>query len=151
MFDSYGGKAGDISLLKALEAYGELTQLTLHPTQLRNYLMSKTGDHSINNNNNNGFSSMDQRISFDKFCALVAEFTTDGCDTCRNGRMLDACYWACAFVNTRHLLKCYVVRPFTNVLGIGLLKRMSMCTARACLTEEVGIGDLASFAFQSES
>ncbi|XP_044758035.1 uncharacterized protein LOC123316119 isoform X2 [Coccinella septempunctata] len=75
VFDSYGGQSGDISLLKALEAYEEITQRSLHPTQLHNYLLSKT--------NANNF-TMDVRISFDKFCALVAEFSTDGCDTCRN-------------------------------------------------------------------
>lgn len=75
VFDSYGGQSGDISLLKALEAYEELTQRNLQPSQLHNYLLSKT---------NAGNFTMDARISFDKFCALVAEFSSDGCDSCRN-------------------------------------------------------------------
>ncbi|KAK9881981.1 hypothetical protein WA026_018170 [Henosepilachna vigintioctopunctata] len=75
VFDSYGGQKGEISLLKVLEAYEDITHRSLQTSQLHNYLSSKT--------NTNNF-TMDARITFDKFCALVAEFSSDGCDTCRN-------------------------------------------------------------------
>ncbi|KAL3278444.1 hypothetical protein HHI36_013765 [Cryptolaemus montrouzieri] len=75
VFDSYGGQKGEISLLKVLEAYEEITDRSLQASQLHNYLLSKTDTNNF---------TMDAYINFDKFCALVAEISSDNCDTCRN-------------------------------------------------------------------
>ncbi|RZC39640.1 hypothetical protein BDFB_003351 [Asbolus verrucosus] len=105
VFDSYGGQNGEINVYKLLDAFQELTQRELKINELYEYLSSS--NENVANMN----------ISFERFCMLMAEFTTDNCDMCTtNGRFSDPLYWTCALLKTRHLLNCYIVQPVTNVL-----------------------------------
>ncbi|KAF2879174.1 hypothetical protein ILUMI_26992 [Ignelater luminosus] len=70
-FDSYDvNRTGDLHLNDVLDAYYRLTNKTLQISELYNYLSTS---------NNSDTSKM--RISFEQFCALVAEFSIDGCNT----------------------------------------------------------------------
>ncbi|KAJ8932967.1 hypothetical protein NQ314_014298 [Rhamnusium bicolor] len=68
VYDSYGG---EMKLYNVLEAYEKLTNKSLEINRLYNYLSPQNGN--ITNST----------ISFERFCALMAEFsTTNGCDMC---------------------------------------------------------------------
>lgn len=72
------------------------------------------------------------RVSFEQFCALVAEFSTDGCDSyTTDGRFLDPLYWTSALLKTRHLLRFYLIRPITNALGIVFIAKVCFRSAVA--------------------
>ncbi|XP_068910859.1 uncharacterized protein raw isoform X6 [Tenebrio molitor] len=101
VFDSYGGQNGEIEVYKFLKAFNQLTQRDLTTNELYKYYTA----------------SRNTGISFELFCMLMAEFTTDNCDTSTtNGRFSDPLYWACALLKTRHLLSSYVIEPVANIL-----------------------------------
>lgn len=113
MFDSCGGQNGEISFYNVLDAYEKLTQRTMKISELFDYLNASNEPVTTN-----------MRITFERFCMLMAEFTTDRrCDMCTtnatttDGRFSNPLYWTCALLKTRHLLNCYVVQPITNALG----------------------------------
>lgn len=94
-----------------LDAYMRLTNRSLDLSSIYNYLsLSNSSDPSRT------------RISFDQFCALVAEFGAEGCESNpTNGTLSDPLFWTSTLLKTRHLLRFYIVRPITNVLGIFIL------------------------------
>lgn len=107
-FDSYDtNRTGELCLNDVLDAYYKLTNRSLKISDLYSYLSSsKTSDPSR------------LKISFEQFCALVAEFSSDGCDTnTPDGRFSDPLYWTSALLKTRHLLRFCIVRPLTHALG----------------------------------
>jgi hypothetical protein len=65
VFDSYGGQNGEIEVYKFLKAFNQLTQRDLTTNELYKYYTA----------------SRNTGISFELFCMLMAEFTTDNCDT----------------------------------------------------------------------
>ncbi|XP_018572567.1 uncharacterized protein LOC108911959 [Anoplophora glabripennis] len=68
VYDSYGG---EMKLYNVLEAYEKLTNRSLEISRLYNYLNPQNGN--ITNST----------ISFERFCALMAEFSSaDGCNMC---------------------------------------------------------------------
>ncbi|CAH1101813.1 unnamed protein product [Psylliodes chrysocephalus] len=68
VYDSYGG---EMKLADVLEAYEKLTNRSLEISRLYNY-----------SNSQNGYRTT-APISFERFCALMAEFsTTDSCEMC---------------------------------------------------------------------
>ncbi|XP_064212539.1 uncharacterized protein raw isoform X3 [Tribolium castaneum] len=98
IFDSCGGPNGEIDSLKFMKAFQQLTQRELTNNELYKY-----------------FTPNNKSITFEKFCMLMAELTSDNCDTSTtNGRFSDPLYWTCALLKTRHLLNSYVIEP---VLG----------------------------------
>lgn len=115
-FDSSDtNRKGELCINGVLDAYYKLTNRSLRISDLYSYLST-----SMSNDPSR------LRVSFEQFCALVAEFSTDGCDTysttttATDGRFLDPLYWTSALLKTRHLLRFYFIRPITNVLGIGV-------------------------------
>ncbi|XP_044258408.1 uncharacterized protein LOC123007273 isoform X2 [Tribolium madens] len=64
IFDSCGGPTGEIDTLKFMRAFQQLTQRELTNNELYKY-----------------FSPNNKNITFDKFCTLMAELTSDNCDT----------------------------------------------------------------------
>lgn len=108
-FDSYDvNRTGELCLNSVLDAYYKLTNRSLKISDLYSYLSSsKTSDPSK------------LKISFEQFCALMAEFSSDGCETnTPDGRFYDPLYWTSALLKTRHLLRFCIIRPITNALGI---------------------------------
>lgn len=108
-FDSYDtNKTGELYFNSVLDAYYKLTNRSLKISDLYSYLSaSKTSDPSK------------LKISFEQFCALVAEFSSEGCDAnTPDGRFSDPLYWTSALLKARHLLRFCIVRPVMNVLGI---------------------------------
>lgn len=101
-------RRGELCINGVLDAYYKLTNRSLRISDLYSYLStSMSSDPSK------------LRVSFEQFCALVAEFSTDGCDTyTTDGRFLDPLYWTSALLKTRHLLRFYLIRPITNAIGI---------------------------------
>lgn len=72
VFDNYSTNSSEITLLHILNAYHEVTHRQLEAAQLEAYLSMK----KVNDN------FTDVRITFDQFCALVAEFSTEtSCDS----------------------------------------------------------------------
>lgn len=68
VYDSYGG---EMKLVNVLEAFEKLTKRSLEITQLCNYFNTQNGCRT------------NSTISFEKFCALMAEFSTpDNCEMC---------------------------------------------------------------------
>lgn len=110
-FDSCDtNRRGELCINGVLDAYYKLTNRSLRISDLYSYLStSMSSDPSR------------LRVSFEQFCALVAEFSTDGCDvtttTTTDGRFLDPLYWTSALLKTRHLLRFYLIRPITSALG----------------------------------
>lgn len=113
-FDSYDvNRTGDLHLNDVLDAYYRLTNKTLQISELYNYLSTS---------NNSDTSKM--RISFEQFCALVAEFSIDGCNTSMSdGRIFDSLYWTSTLLKTRHLFRLFVVQPINTALGIFILNK----------------------------
>ncbi|XP_074033390.1 NDT-like domain-containing protein raw isoform X4 [Leptinotarsa decemlineata] len=104
VYDSYGG---EMNLYNVLDAFEKLTNKSLEIKKLYNYF-----------NPQNGYIT-NSSISFERFCALMAEFSTsDGCDMCTtDGRVYyTTLYWKCALLKTRFLLKSFVVRPITSAI-----------------------------------
>lgn len=70
VFDSYDVDAtGKLHLNDVLDAYYRLTNKTLQIAELYSYLSSSNIEAS------------NMKISFEEFCSLVAEFSSDGCNT----------------------------------------------------------------------
>ncbi|XP_031333624.1 uncharacterized protein LOC116163689 isoform X4 [Photinus pyralis] len=70
VFDSYNVDAtGKLHLNDVLDAYYRLTNKTLQIAELYSYLSSSNIEASK------------MKISFEEFCSLVAEFSSDGCNT----------------------------------------------------------------------
>lgn len=106
VYDSYGG---EMKLYNVLEAYEKLTNRSLEINRLYNYLSTRNGN--ITNTS----------ISFERFCALMAEFSnTEGCDMCTtDGRVYySSLYWTCALLKTRFLVRSCILRPIASALGI---------------------------------
>lgn len=100
-------RTGELHIKDVLDAYLRLTNKSLELSALYNYLsLSKSTDPNRT------------RISFEQFCALVAEFSTGGCETIEtNGTFSDPLFWTSTLLKTRHMFRFYLVRPITNVLG----------------------------------
>ncbi|XP_063909208.1 uncharacterized protein LOC135126914 isoform X2 [Zophobas morio] len=64
VFDSYGGQNGEIEKFGFLKAFHQLTQRELTTNEMYEYL-------NFSNN---------QSITFERFCMLMAEITSDNCD-----------------------------------------------------------------------
>lgn len=93
-----------MKLADVLEAYEKLTNRSLEISRLYNY-----------SNSQNGYRTT-APISFERFCALMAEFsTTDSCEMCTtDGRVYyTPLYWKCALLKTRVFFKTV----FNNTLG----------------------------------
>ncbi|XP_072390441.1 uncharacterized protein raw isoform X3 [Diabrotica undecimpunctata] len=92
IYDSYGG---GMKPANVLEAFKKLTNRSLEMNQVYNYL------NSTSNYNNS-------TVSFEKFCALMAEFsTTDNCEMCTTDGSVyyTPLYWKCALLKTRVFFK----------------------------------------------
>ncbi|KAJ8917164.1 hypothetical protein NQ315_012656 [Exocentrus adspersus] len=117
VYDSYGG---EMKLYNVLEAYEKLTNRSLEISRLYNYLNPQNGN--ITNST----------ISFERFCALMAEFssTPEGCDMCTtDGRVYySSLYWTCALLKTKYLLKSLVLQPITNALVWATQPFQRQCT-----------------------
>nr|CAH7718390.1 unnamed protein product [Callosobruchus chinensis] len=75
VYDSYGG---DMKLYHVLDAYKKLTNRSLDIARLYNYF-----NHTQSANNDSAITSPNSTVSFERFCALMAEFSsTDGCEMC---------------------------------------------------------------------
>lgn len=122
-FDAFDSiKKGELNLSDAQLAFRQITSHSLDLKSLRSYL------HAYNNTDKS-------KITFDKFCAIVAEFGPEGCEhnhtsvSSTNGinntnipiinysAFMDPLYWRSAFLKTQHMFKFYLVQPVANVLG----------------------------------
>lgn len=102
---------GELHINDVLDAYTKLTNRPLELKALYTYLSTS-----------NSVDPMHVRISFEQFCALVAEFNTDGCDRIvplpsMNGIYSDRLYWTSALLKTCHVFRFYLVRPIINAIG----------------------------------
>ncbi|VEN44020.1 unnamed protein product [Callosobruchus maculatus] len=75
VYDSYGG---EMKLYHVLDAYKKLTNRSLDIARLYNYF-----NHTQSTNSDSSVTSPNSTVSFERFCALMAEFSsTDGCEMC---------------------------------------------------------------------
>lgn len=90
------------------------------------------------NDHQNTIDINDMRITFEQFCGIVTEFTQSSTTLLNgnsNGIDLDLhssrgantfstniyINWKIAFITTQQLLRIYVVKPLTNIIGIEIL------------------------------
>lgn len=121
-FDSCDtNRKGELCISGVLDAYYKLTNRSLGISELYSYLSTSMSNDPTR-----------LRVSFEQFCALVAEYCTDGCDTytTTDGRFLDPLYWTSALLKTRHLLRFYLIRPITSALGISCCSLLKLLLAR---------------------
>ncbi|XP_056632386.1 uncharacterized protein LOC130442363 isoform X3 [Diorhabda sublineata] len=112
VYDSYGG---EMKLVNVLEAFEKLTKRSLEITQLCNYFNTQNGCRT------------NSTISFEKFCALMAEFSTpDNCEMCTaDGRVYyTTIFWKCALLKTRVFIKSV----FNNTLVWAAQPFQRQCT-----------------------
>ncbi|XP_071051661.1 uncharacterized protein [Onthophagus taurus] len=77
-FDRYDkDQTGEISLIDVVDAYTKLTNHNIEPIRVHNYLNYNRKSPAEDANSTAGF-------TFQHFCALVAEFSVDGCDDFNN-------------------------------------------------------------------
>ncbi|VEN44012.1 unnamed protein product [Callosobruchus maculatus] len=112
VYDSYGG---EMKLYHVLDAYKKLTNRSLDIARLYNYF-----NHTQSTNSDSSVTSPNSTVSFERFCALMAEFSsTDGCEMCSSdGRsrtggarmtfQATSVYWTCALLKTRFLIRSIV-------------------------------------------
>lgn len=88
VYDSYNG---GMQIFDVLDAYRRLTNRSLEISKLYNYLNLQNGNVAGYSMNGNGVSSCGvngvncgngSMLSFEKFCAVMAELSTDGCGMC---------------------------------------------------------------------
>ncbi|KAK4883600.1 hypothetical protein RN001_006919 [Aquatica leii] len=90
-FDLYDvNGTGELHLNDVLDAYYRLTKKTLQISELYNYL------------SNLNIEKNKTRISFEQFCALVAEFTTDNCTTINDDWASQPLQRQCSTNNNTH-------------------------------------------------
>ncbi|KAF5273422.1 hypothetical protein FQA39_LY07439 [Lamprigera yunnana] len=104
-FDLYDiERTGQLHLNDVLDAYYYLSKKTLQISELYNYLSHLKVDKNK------------MRISFEQFCALVAEFGTENCGVTNDGRIFRLLYWRSTLLKTRHLIRLFIVRPINSAI-----------------------------------
>lgn len=77
MYDSYGGQ---MRMVDFIDAYQRLTNRSLEISKLYNYFNSQARNGIVREPTNNGVEAT--KLTFEKFCAIMAELSTDGCGMC---------------------------------------------------------------------
>ncbi|KAF5302667.1 hypothetical protein FQR65_LT19080 [Abscondita terminalis] len=91
IFDSYDvNGTGELHLNDVLDGYYRLTKKTLQISELYNYLSNLNVDKNK------------MRISFEQFCALVAEFSSDNCTTINDDWASQPLQRQCSTNNNTH-------------------------------------------------
>lgn len=63
-----------------IDAYQRLTNRSLEISKLYNYFNSQARNGIVREPTNNGVEAT--KLTFEKFCAIMAELSTDGCGMC---------------------------------------------------------------------
>lgn len=77
VYDSYGGQ---MRMVDFIDAYQCLTNRSLEISKLYNYFNSQARNGIVREPTNNGVEAT--KLTFEKFCAIMAELSTDGCGMC---------------------------------------------------------------------
>ncbi|XP_030764412.1 uncharacterized protein LOC115888732 isoform X3 [Sitophilus oryzae] len=114
VYDSYNGQ---MQLYDIIDAYSKLTNRSLEISKLYNYLNLQNSTENGVNSRPNG--ETNGTLSFEKFCALMAELSTDGCSMCNiEGRdYIRPLYWSCALLKTRYMVRNMVLQPISSALA----------------------------------